>query len=98
MLIRIVKMTFRPEVLADFLAHFEGHKEQIRQFEGCQYLQVLQDKDNPAIIFSYSYWESEAHLEAYRHSEFFRGVWSFTKQLFADKPQAWTVQRVHELA
>lgn len=97
MLIRIVKMTFRPEEVTSFLERFEPRKERIRSFEGCSYLQVLQDKEHPHIIFSHSHWENEAALNNYRHSDFFRETWSFTKPKFAAPAQAWSLTNLHEL-
>jgi quinol monooxygenase YgiN len=94
MLIRIVKMSFQLDKLNAFLQHFEQHRQQIRYFEGCQYLQILQDAQNPNVLFSYSYWASAEHLEAYRRSEFFQLVWRYTKTLFDAPPQAWTTQQL----
>jgi heme-degrading monooxygenase HmoA len=97
MIIRIVKMTFRPEEVASFLERFEPRKDGIRHFEGCSYLQVLQDKNNPHIIFSHSYWTDEMALNNYRHSDFFRETWKFTKPKFAAPAEAWTLHNLHEL-
>ncbi len=97
MFTRIVKMTFREEEVQTFLANFERNKNRIRDFDGCLHLKLLQDKTNHNIFFTYSIWESTAHLEAYRHSELFKSVWSKTKPLFADKPQAWSADVVEEL-
>ena len=93
MIVRIVKMTFREETIAGFLDNFEKHKMQIREFEGCEKLELLRDTKNPNIFFTHSYWQSETHLESYRHSDLFKGVWTFTKSLFADKPQAWSLTK-----
>lgn len=93
MIVRIVQMTFRPEEVSNFTQLFEERKHLIRSFEGCQHLELWQDVKNPAVFFTYSYWESEQHLDHYRFSEFFKDTWSKTKALFADKPQAWSVER-----
>lgn len=97
MIIRIVKMTFKAEFVDEFLANFEPRKERIRNFEGCHYLQVLRDKNNPNIIFSHSFWESEEALNKYRHSDFFNETWTFTKARFGAKPEAWSLEELHEL-
>lgn len=97
MLTRIVQMDFAEEQLAEFLAHFEQHKEQIRSQEGCLGLRVLQDKEHPTRIFTYSLWRSEADLQNYRESEFFAAVWAKTKTLFAGKPRAWSCQELYNL-
>ncbi|TKD66279.1 putative quinol monooxygenase [Flavobacterium sp. ASW18X] len=93
MLVRIVKLTFKEEHIPQFEAIFEATKDKIRNFEGCNFLELYQDVNSPQIFFTYSYWENEAALNTYRASDFFTGVWSKTKVLFADKPQAWSVTK-----
>lgn len=97
MLIRIVKMKFRQDCISDFQAHFEAHKELIRNFEGCHYLKVLQQKDDATVWMTYSHWDNEAALNKYRDSELFGAVWKQTKLWFADKPQAWSFDQRYEL-
>lgn len=93
MLIRIVKMTFQEEQIAAFLEIFQGSKLKIRTFEGCQHLELLQDASQKHIFYTYSHWQSEEHLERYRHSELFTEVWARTKALFAQKAQASSMYR-----
>lgn len=97
MITRIVKMTFRPEACNDFIEVFNQSKNLIRGFEGCQYLELLREKPDGNIFFTYSKWEGEEYLEKYRHSQLFADTWARTKVLFADKPQAWTVDVAYSL-
>ncbi|MCK0180461.1 antibiotic biosynthesis monooxygenase [Flavobacteriaceae bacterium S0862] len=97
MLVRIVKMSFDKDLIDKFLSVFSLHKESIRNFPGCRFLELYQDKDNPSIFFTYSYWNDEADLENYRTSELFKNVWSKTKTLFNDKPKAWSVDKIVSL-
>ncbi len=97
MITRIVKMTFDAAKVADFITVFEATKKHIRGFEGCQKLFLLRDVQHPHIFFTYSHWQSEAHLNAYRDSALFADVWSKTKVLFAAKPEAWSTSVEHEL-
>lgn len=97
MFVRIVKLRFHEENIPAFLENFEEVKEKIRSFEGNQFLELYQDKNDKRTFFTYSYWESEKHLEAYRNSDLFKGVWSFTKTLFSDKPEAWSVDKIATL-
>ena len=69
-------------------------KEKIRNAPGNRFLELYQDKNNKSIFFTYSYWETEADLENYRNSELFYDVWTFTKKLFNDKPEAWSVDKL----
>lgn len=94
---RIVKMSFDTAKIDLFLENFNKNKNKIRNFEGCHHLELLRDKNNPAIFFTYSYWESEAHLEAYKNSELFKTVWKKTKTLFNNKPEAWSVDTIEIL-
>ena len=84
-------MTFKPEELVDFFAMFEKKKKSIRNFPGCHYLEVFQDKAQPNIVFTYSFWTDEAALNHYRHSELFKATWAETKARFEEKPLAHTV-------
>ncbi|MDG0973243.1 MAG: antibiotic biosynthesis monooxygenase [Crocinitomicaceae bacterium] len=90
MITRIVKMTLQPEKVSEFLSFFDTIKHQINTFEGCKGVKLLQDKNQPNILFTYSFWESEKALNNYRHSELFGKVWPTTKIHFADKPEAWS--------
>ncbi len=94
MIKRIVKMSFTPEKVNDFLAVYKANWNLIRAFEGCKHVELLQDENSPNVFFTYSLWESESHLNTYRDSELFNSVWSRVKVLFNDKPQAWTVKDV----
>ena len=93
MIIRIVKMIFRQEEIESFKNLFEERKALIRNFEGCTHLELWQDKNQPGIFFTYSWWDSEEHLNSYRNSHFFDDTWNLTKQKFAGKPEAWTVEK-----
>ncbi|MCW3122275.1 MAG: antibiotic biosynthesis monooxygenase [Flavipsychrobacter sp.] len=93
MIVRVVQMTFQSDRINDFTALFEERKETIRSFPGCTHLELWQDTKDQNKFFTYSHWESEAHLDHYRFSEFFRDTWGLTKALFAEKPQAWSVTR-----
>ena len=93
MIIRIVKMHFRAEEVENFRQLFEDRKSMIRDFSGCRHLELWQDNKEPGIFFTYSWWESEAALNAYRDSSFFDDTWALTKQKFAAKPEAWSVHR-----
>ncbi|RSC92303.1 putative quinol monooxygenase [Tenacibaculum singaporense] len=97
MFVRIVKMSFQPEKIEEFLNTFNSKKEFIRNSPGCRLLELYRDKTNPNIFFTYSYWDTEQNLENYRDSDLFKGVWAQTKVLFNDKPLAWSVDKVESL-
>lgn len=96
MIKRIVKLSFEPEKINDFLDIFAESKEKIRQSVGCRHLELLRCKSPNHIFFTYSYWDNEKALDDYRHSDLFRATWAKTKQLFNDKPEAWSVQVVFD--
>jgi len=97
MLVRIVKMSFESEHIDTFMANFNSVKNSIRNFEGCRYLELYRDQNERNIFFTYSYWDDQSFLETYRASELFKEVWSQTKPLFNDKPQAWSVDKIVSL-
>lgn len=92
MLIRVVRMTFRPEEVDDFLLLFDETKERIRHFDGCTHLELLRDYNDPCIYNTYSKWEDEAALNKYRNSPLFAEVWKKTKAKFSDKPLAFSLK------
>jgi hypothetical protein len=94
MIKRIVKLTFREEAVPEFFAIFEDSKLKIRAFEGNLHLELLRDLARPSIFFTLSFWENEAALDRYRASELFKTTWAQTKALFAEKPEAWSVEVV----
>lgn len=94
MITRIVRMHFRPEERAAFMDIFNASKHLIRQFDGCQHLRLYNEAARPEVFFTFSVWESAAHLDAYRNSELFRKTWVQTKTLFAGKPQAWSMEEL----
>lgn len=86
-------MEFRPEAVGTFEALFAERKARIRGFEGCRHLELWRESANANVFFTYSHWDSEAALDKYRFSGFFKDTWSLTKALFAAAPQAWSVSR-----
>lgn len=88
MLIRLVTMKFKEEHIPEFEALFEMRKERIRSVDGCEYLELLQDRNDPSVFTTYSIWNSETALNEYRSSAFFKETWQHTKSLFKEKPNA----------
>lgn len=97
MIVRIVKLTFEKDKVSTFLNTFNHYKELIRNVEGCNHLKLMNDIHSPNVFMTYSYWESESHLNSYRKSPLFNEVWSKTKILFVDKPEAWSLNITNEV-
>ena len=76
---------------------FSENKEKIRGFEGVQQLDLYMDNVHSNIFFTYSIWDDLSHLELYRRSDLFKNVWSKTRDLFKDKAEAWSVDKLHSL-
>lgn len=87
-IVRLVKMTFDPGKVPEFLEIFRGSCDRIRGQEGCLHLELLADVRHPNVMMTYSVWSSEDALERYRNSELFRETWSKTRPLFVAKPEA----------
>lgn len=98
MIIRIVKLTIHPEKIAEFKAIYEANMKLIKDVEGCEKLELLQEKGRYSnVVMTYSYWESEEHLANYRDSQLFLNIWKTVKPLFCAKPEAWSMERKFEL-
>ena len=93
-MIRIVKMHFRDEEIENFHKLFAEVYPKISSFPGCESVRLLQDKNLPNIMFTYSIWDHESSLQKYRNSELFLNTWKRTKALFAFKAEAWSVEEV----
>lgn len=94
MIKRIVKMSFRPDKVEEFITIFKENRVFIASFKGCSHVELLQDKSQSNLFFTYSVWENESFLNEYRGSELFDMVWNKTKTLFNEKPEAWTVEEL----
>ena len=92
MILRLVKMTFKAEETANFLAYFETIKDEIASMPGIVSLKLYQDESNQNIIFTHSTWLNKSSLDEYRNSNTFGEIWPKTKELFADKPMAWSLK------
>lgn len=97
MLVRIVKMGFYRQNVDVFLESFENNKTRIRTSNGCTFLELYRDKTDPTILFTYSYWESDAQLQEYRKSKEFKALWKTLKPLFRARPEAWSLDRLETL-
>ncbi|MEN8704248.1 MAG: antibiotic biosynthesis monooxygenase family protein [Polaribacter sp.] len=97
MFVRIVKMSLHSRCIVEFQTMFDEKKLKIRNSQGCELLELYQDKNNPEIFFTYSYWKDESDLERYRKSDFFKETWQQTKGYFNDKPEAWSVNKMASL-
>ena len=97
MLVRIVKMHFEEDKTEQFLKNFELVKNKIRAYPGCLRLELYRDQEDPCVFFTYSHWDSAAHLNDYRKSTMFGEVWKKTKAMFASKPKAWSLDRMESL-
>jgi len=82
MLIRIVRLSLRPDAVSSFYSLFAVTAPKIRQAEGCRKLELWVDAEFSNVITTYSEWDSESHLNAYRESTLFRDAWATVKPMF----------------
>jgi quinol monooxygenase YgiN len=94
MINRIVRMSFHPDKVDEFLKVFDASKQFIASFEGCNGLKLLNDVKHTNVFFTYSIWEKPENLENYRQSDLFEQTWAQTKVLFNDRPYAWSTRIV----
>jgi len=90
-------MEFNATAVPGFQTLFDEVKEKIKNTDGCHYLRLYRDMHRPEIFFTYSHWESEAHLQAYRQSDLFADVWAKTKAGFNKRAEAWSLEGLHQL-
>jgi quinol monooxygenase YgiN len=56
----------------------------VRGFSGCHHLEILFDIHHPGRVVTYSHWDDEHALNAYRDSEIFKTFWASIKPMFAE--------------
>lgn len=88
MLLRTVRMTFDPGRVDDFLALFRKARPKIAAAPGCQHLELWQDVRFSNVLTTFSRWDDDDALQAYRQSDLFRETWKRTKPMFAAAPVA----------
>ncbi len=94
MISRIVKLFFEEDNIITFLTLFENTKQDIRNFDGCEHLQLLRHQEIKHVLYTYSIWKSEHDLNNYRKSVLFRNTWSQTKVLFSERPIVYTLDQI----
>ncbi len=90
MIVRIVKLSLDPDYVDEFLKNFETVKDTIRNFEGCNHLELLGDINAAGVVFTYSKWENEEALQGYLDSPLFINIWKQVKPMFIAKAEAWS--------
>lgn len=93
MIVRIVKMVFKPDAVEPFKLFFDQIKTKVASYRGCQHMILMQGKQDKHILFTYSIWDDEDALNRYRDSETFTHIWTETKKGFAEKAEAWTLDQ-----
>lgn len=91
MIRRIVRLEFQPEKVTEFVTFFTENRTKIASFPGCLSLELFKDAGLEHVYYTFSLWESEEALNAYRDSETFHLLWGFAKQRFAGKPLAYSL-------
>ena len=94
MITRIVRMKVAPENVTTFQNYFKESFTKIRNFSGCCDLSLHTDINDKGVVITFSRWESEAHLNAYRDSDVFKSTWEKVKSLFIAKPEAFSMEEL----
>jgi len=85
-------MTFELERSDEFQDFFNEIKDQIVAQPGCFSVKLLRDKEDSGVFFTYSVWDKQSSLDAYRQTELFGMVWPKVKNWFTAKPEAWSTE------
>lgn len=97
MLIRIVKLSISPDKISSFERFFKAQQQNILNFKGCIKVELWQDNADNTLFFTYSLWDSEACLESYRQSKFFKSIWPKTKLHFNAPAQVYSMHKIQEV-
>lgn len=86
-------MVFMTEKTEDFKKLFNQTYSQIRNFDGCRFLELYEDSEQANAFYTVSKWDSSDHLEEYRKSNLFRETWAITKSFFSASPVAYSLDK-----
>ncbi|MDX2129197.1 MAG: antibiotic biosynthesis monooxygenase family protein [Chloroherpetonaceae bacterium] len=96
MIVRMVRMTFKPEEVSRFLALYTSIAPKIKAVEGCHSVGLYHDVDAEFTYATISAWESKEALESYRQSDFFKETWAKVKMMQSSKAVAHSYE-IHPL-
>lgn len=88
---RIVKLVFDDKSLSSALELIACASSVVRDTKGCVYMQAHRVNNDPYTVFTYSLWEADEYLEAYRNTDYFKAFWKKLKPLFAERAEAWSL-------
>lgn len=94
MIRRIVRLEFDPDKVHEFVEFIGENKNKITSFPGCHSLEIFRDATLDNVYYTFSIWENGEALEVYRHSDTFRLLWSYAKERFSGKPQAYSLTKI----
>jgi len=97
MIVRIVELSIQEDKIAIAKNLLADVAPKVRNSPGCTHLRILMDIHDSGHVTTYSHWNSEADLNAYRKSEVFKSFWSQIKPLFAVPAKAWSSRTLHHL-
>ena len=86
-------MQFDKDKVEDFKKLFNKTYTQMRNFDGCRFLELYQDEKDASVFFTVSKWEGSVELEYYRNSDLFRNTWATTKTFFSATSEAYSIVR-----
>lgn len=92
MITRIVHLHIHVDRMEEALEILERNIASIRQMDGCSQVNLFRDTHRSGLLMSISVWQSEAHLNNYRHSAFFQDFWKQLKGTFAEPARAWSFE------
>lgn len=82
-----------PDAVDEFLDVYGRTEAAILHSEGCSYLELLRDTEDPNVFVTISHWENIDALNRYRQSELFKKVWRRAKAHFSKAPQAFSMEK-----
>ena|SRR5690554_3349467 len=97
MVIRIVELSIQKEKFSLAKKYLAEVAPKVRNSKGCTHLRIVIDLHEAGHVTTYSHWNSEDDLNAYRKSEVFINFWSQIKPLFDRPARAWSSRTLHDL-
>lgn len=98
MIQRIVKLTLSKQTdLEAFRVIYDARNPMKNKVKGCRSVKIMKEINDENVYYTVSMWDSDADLEAYRSSAYFKETWPMVKAHLAVRAEAFTLKDITEL-
>ena len=95
MIKRVVRLTLKDDASINaFQEIYRSRNPFTKGVKGCREVKVLKDVDHDDVYYTFSIWDSNEDLEAYRQSNYFAETWPMVKAQLAKRAEAFSMTEI----